>query len=353
MILKLFQSGPEDVRKFGPIPDKFKYSLPREHQVTASGRKPPGGQQRPGHEDRGRRPGGELRRVQSQRKPFQELLKHKIGGKEIQDKYESLENSRKPLKVEKKEPVKYKERRRLQKQQEAPIKNLDDSLRKRVSPPRTGGRRSDDDLVWRSKEDIDGLDLSFWVDGADRSTTAKPDYRRRWRNLTQEYEEADATKKSPSIIDRVDIDEIEEVIEEAEEESVTKSQKRPLFHDWGDSLWDEIQEDWGEDDLGETKFSDLSARYLNAWADVARIGTAAARKAAIKETSNIKIPVNNSQTGSEAGTGDSPTRRVEHVPGPSAKMLNVKQSGNVVPLPRRQPPSQYINRRRPINRTRL
>ena len=327
------------MRKFGAIPDKFRYPLPREHQAN-SDKRPASGQRRRGH-------------VVSEKKPFREVLKNKI-----EKKYQSdPPSNRKPMNVEKREPVKYKERRRLQRKPEASIrKNLDNSLlRKRVSPPRSGGRRSDDkELVWRSKEDIDGLDLSFWVDEADQSTTAKPDYRRRWRNLTQEYEEAEATKKSPSIIDRVDIDpldEREEVIEE--EESVTKSQKRPLFHDWGDSLWDEIQEDWGEDDLGETKFSDLSARYLNAWADVARIGTAAARKTAIKETSNIKIPVNKSQTGSETGIGDGPTRRGEHVPSPSAKMLNVKQSGNVVAPPRRQPPSQYINRRRPIKRTRL
>ena len=340
MILKLFQSGPEDVRKFGPIPDKFKYSLPREHQVTASGRKPPGGQQRPGHEDRGRRPGGELRRVQSQRKPFQELLKHKIGGKEIQDKYESLENRRKPLKGEKKEPVKYKERRRLQKQQEAPSKNLDDSLRKRVSPPRTGGRRSDDDLVWRSKEDIDGLDLSFWVDGADRSTTAKPDYRRRWRNLTKEYEEANNNQsKPPSSVDRIDLVTLREE-EDDKEKSDLKS--KPMFHDWGDSLWDEIQEDWGEDTReDEDKFSDLSARYLTAWADVARIGTAAARKSSSQA----------SNKSTERSDTPGPART------PSSKMLSLKQKNNIVappPPPRRRPPSQNINfRRRPIQRTRL
>ena len=327
------------MRKFGAIPDKFRYPLPREHH-QASDRRPEAGQRRRGHGVR-----------VSEKKPFREVLK-----KKIEKKYEpDPPSNRKPMNVEKREPVKYKERRRLQRKPEASIrKNLDNSLlRKRVSPSRSGGRRSDDkELVWRSKEDIDGLDLSFWVDEADQSTTAKPDYRRRWRNLTQEYEEAETIKKAPSTIDRVDIDpldERDEVIEEAE--AVTKSQERPLFHDWGDSLWDEIQEDWGEDDLGETKFSDLSARYLNAWADVARIGTAAARKNAIKDTSNIKIPAIKSQTGS--GTGESQSRRVKPVPSPSAKMLNVKQSDNVVAPPRRHPPSQYINRRRPIKRTRL
>ena len=260
------------------------------------------------------------------------------------------------MKVEKKrEPVKYKERRRLQRKPDVSVrKKLDNFLlRKRVSPPRAGGQRSDDndkDLVWRSKEDIDGLDLSFWVDEADLSTTAKPDYRRRWRNLTQQYEEAETPEKTLSTIDRVDIDmlnEKEEVIEEAA--SVTKSQKNPSFHDWGDSLWDEIQEDWGEDEAGdnEDKFSDLSARYLNAWADVARIGTAAARKSVNKKT-NI-IPA-------KTQTEDILSSKVKPAPMPSAKMLNIKQSGDTAaprPPPQRRLPSQYINRRRPIKRTRL
>ena len=324
------------MRKFGAIPDKFRYPLPREHrqpQAAVSGR---------------RRSQPEV----SGRKPFREVLNN-----QIEKKYEPDQpsNSRKPSKVEKKrEPVKYKERRRLQRKPEVAIrKNLNNSLlRKRVSPHRAGGQRSDDkDLVWRSKEDIDGLDLSFWVDEADLSTTAKPDYRRRWRNLTQQYEEEETSEETLSTIDRVDIDmlnEKEEVIEEAG--AVTKSQKKPLFHDWGDSLWDEIQEDWGEDDAGdnEDKFSDLSARYLNAWADVARIGTAAARKSVNMKTNNMS---------EKSQSEDILISAVKPAPKPSGKKLKIMQSGDIAARPprppQRRPPSQYINRRRPIKRTRL
>ena len=36
-------------------------------------------------------------------------------------------------------------------------------------------------------------------------------------------------------------------------------------------MWAEIQEDWEDSD--EQTVTDLTARYLNAWADVSRIGT--------------------------------------------------------------------------------
>ena len=332
-IFSIFQPEPEDLRKFGAIPDKFRYPLPREHRQPQAA---VSGQRRRQQEVTGR-------------KPFKEVLNNKI---EQEYEPDQPSNSRKPLKVDKKrEPVKYKERRRLHRKLDVPIrKNLNNSLlRKRVSPPRAGGQRSEDkDLVWRSKEDIDGLDLSFWVDEADLSTTAKPDYRRRWRNLTQQYEEEEASEKPLSTIDRVDIDMLNEKEEAA---AVTKSQKKPLFHDWGDSLWDEIQEDWGEDDAGdnEDKFSDLSARYLNAWADVARIGTAAARKSVNKKTNNMPAIT---QTEDILSSGVKPS------PKPSAKMLNIMQNGDIEAKrpprpPQRRPPSQHINRRRPIKRTRL
>ena len=130
-----------------------------------------------------------------------------------------------------------------------------DKLRRRTSSTVAVDRRKSTNEAKPFKDEkIDGLPVDFWVDEVDvKSSTSRPDYRTRWRNLTREHED--------KIKERKDVK--AEVLEE--------KKISPVFSDWGDTFWDEIHDDWGEED--EDKFADLSARYLHAWADVARIGT--------------------------------------------------------------------------------
>ena len=94
----------------------------------------------------------------------------------------------------------------------------------------------------KRKDDFDGLDLSFWEDET-LSTTGKPDYRHRWQNLSREYNDSSNDVAS----DRLDVT-----------ESITSNLEAisPVFSDLGDTLWDEINKDWNNDE----RFSDLSAR---------------------------------------------------------------------------------------------
>lgn len=99
---------------------------------------------------------------------------------------------------------------------------------------------------------FDGLELDFWEDEASEATSPKPDYRRRWQNLTSDY----IPKNQSAIIsDRSD----------------SLDSLSPVFSDWGESMWAEIHQDW--DDTDDESMADMTARYLHAWADVSRIGT--------------------------------------------------------------------------------
>ena len=95
----------------------------------------------------------------------------------------------------------------------------------------------------KRKDDFDGLDLSFWEDET-LGTIRKPDYRHRWQNLSREYNDSSNDVAS----DRLDVT-----------ESITSNLEAisPVFSDLGDTLWDEINKDWNNDE----RFSDLSARY--------------------------------------------------------------------------------------------
>jgi len=111
------------------------------------------------------------------------------------------------------------------------------------------------------KDDFDGLDLSFWEDDDDSmsmSTTRKPDYRHRWQNLSRVYNDSNENVAS----DRLDVTEYRDT-------DNLEAFSSPVFSNLGDALWDEINDDWNNDE----RVRDLSARYLTAWADVARIGT--------------------------------------------------------------------------------
>lgn len=102
-----------------------------------------------------------------------------------------------------------------------------------------------------SGELFDGLELDYWEDSTSLSTSPKPDYKRRWQNLTSDYipkNQSQSSSRSDSL------------------DSLS-----PVFSDWGDSMWAEIHQDW--DDTDEETVSDMTARYLHAWADVSRIGT--------------------------------------------------------------------------------
>ena len=103
-----------------------------------------------------------------------------------------------------------------------------------------------------SGELFDGLELDFWEEEASEATSPKPDYRRRWQNLTSDYIPKNQTA---TISDRSD----------------SLDSLSPVFSDWGESMWAEIHQDW--DDADDESVADMTARYLHAWADVSRIGT--------------------------------------------------------------------------------
>ena len=102
-----------------------------------------------------------------------------------------------------------------------------------------------------SSQQFDGLALDFWQDEESQATSPKPDYKRRWQNLTSDYIPKNQSA-TDTISDRLD-------------------SLSPVFSDWGSTMWAEIQQDWEDSD--EQSVTDLTARYLNAWADVSRIGT--------------------------------------------------------------------------------
>ena len=105
----------------------------------------------------------------------------------------------------------------------------------------------------KSSELFEGLELDFWEDETTLTTSPKPDYRRRWQNLTSDYiPKNQSVTATDTISDRLD-------------------SLSPVFSDWGSTMWAEIQEDWEDSD--QQSVTDLTARYLNAWADVSRIGT--------------------------------------------------------------------------------
>ena len=212
-------------------------------------------------------------------------------------------------------PVDYKERRK-----EKYDSSRSNTLRRRISN------------THNSNTDISGLDLSFWVDDVDLSTTAKPDYRQRWQNLSKEYESnsddsQDSVQERVSVIEDIAEDDIDE--EGEIEETVEKQENpNPMFSDWGDSMWDEIRDDWdNEDDFNEDMFRDVSARYLNAWADVARIGTTARKK-------------------HEGATNDNHNEDDEMKTNPGVSDLESMND-------QRMAPSKVIRSRRPIQRTRI
>ena len=101
------------------------------------------------------------------------------------------------------------------------------------------------------KQLFEGLELDYWEDETSLTTSPKPDYKRRWQNLTSDYIPKNQTATA-TISDRLD-------------------SLSPVFSDWGSTMWAEIQQDWEDSD--EQTVTDLTARYLNAWADVSRIGT--------------------------------------------------------------------------------
>ena len=103
-----------------------------------------------------------------------------------------------------------------------------------------------------SSQQFDGLALDFWQDEESEATSPKPDYKRRWQNLSSDYIPKNQTRGGEERSDQLD-------------------SLSPVFSDWGDSMWAEIHQDW--DDTDEESVADMTARYLHAWADVSRIGT--------------------------------------------------------------------------------
>ena len=300
-------------RNFGPIPDKFKYPIPEDHKLNKD------------------RDGGGLRHSKTQRRKEEET------------------EDRRP-------PVSYKERRRGPGRARA---TLDSALRRRTSQP-AGGRRSDE-----GGEKIDGLDLSFWVEDVDLETSSpKPDYRDRWRNLTRGG--GSNSSSSSAVGDsrsgnnsnnrarvslkklsnssavggrRSDSDSSNSRTRVGESLKQHSSEQVTVFGDWGDTLWEEVEQEWGEaggwhhNQDQEDRLASLSARYLHAWADVARIGARA-------KTTPAPAKVATDEAEDSAASGS------------VAVASSVEKVG---PGPLRTPAPARLNnyRRRPIKRTRL
>ena len=303
-------------RNFGPIPDKFKYPIPEDHKLNKD------------------RDGGGLRHSKTQRRKEEET------------------EDRRP-------PVSYKERRRGQQQR------LDSALRRRTSQP-AGGRRSDE-----GGEKIDGLDLSFWVEDVDLETSSpKPDYRDRWRNLTRGGGSNSNSNSSSAVGDSRRKDnngtKVREPLKKLSNSSGVggrrsdsnsnsrtrvgeslkqhSSEQVTVFGDWGDTLWEEVEQEWGEaggwhHQDQEDRLASLSARYLHAWADVARIG-ARAKTTPAPSTAPAPAKVATDEAEDSAAAGS------------VAVASSVEKVG---PGPLRTPAPARLNnyRRRPIKRTRL
>ena len=305
-------------RNFGPIPDKFKYPIPEDHKLNKD------------------RDGGGRRHSKTQRRKEEET------------------GDRRP-------PVSYKERR-----QQRPGRaraTLDSALRRRTSQP-AGGRRSDE-----GGEKIDGLDLSFWVEDVDLETSSpKPDYRDRWRNLTRGGGNNSNSNSSSAVRDsrrkdnngtkvrdplkklsnssgvggrRSDSDSSNSRTRVGESLKQHSTEQVTVFGDWGDTLWEEVEQEWGEaggwhqDQDQEDRLASLSARYLHAWADVARIG---ARAKTTPAPAPAKVATEEAEDSAAAGS--------------VAVASSVERVG---PGPLRTPAPARLNnyRRRPIKRTRL
>jgi len=315
----------KDVRN---IPDRFKYPLPREHSSNRhhnlnNNMRNQGFDRRKLDHERNK-PNFDRRNHELQRKKPDLNIRNQ-GPSRIQHDKERRkfdEVLRKPTFTKSKvpnrrrnPPVDYKERRK-----EKYDSSRSNTLRRRISN------------THNSNTDISGLDLSFWVDDVDLSTTAKPDYRQRWQNLSKEYESNSDDDAPDSVQERVSvIDDIaEDDIDEGEIEETVQKQESPnlMFSDWGDSMWDEIRDDWdNEDDFSEDMFRDVSARYLNAWADVARIGTTARHK-------------------QEGATNENHNEDGEMKTNPGVSDLDSMND-------QRMAPSKVIRSRRPIQRTRI
>ena len=258
----------------------------------------------------------------------------------------------------------YKERRWGQQQRPSRARaTLDSALRRRTSQP-AGGRRSGD-----GGEKIDGLDLSFWVEDADLETSSpKPDYRDRWRNLTRGGGNSSSSSgvggsgsdnssnnnrarvplkklsNSSAVVGRrSDSNNSSSRTRVGESLKQHSSEQVTVFGDWGDTLWEEVEQDWGEaggwhqhQDL-EDSLASLSARYLHAWADVARIGARAkTTPAPAPAPAPAQLATEEAEDSAAAGS----------VPVPSS----AERAG---PGPPRTPAGLNNYRRRPIKRTRL
>jgi len=169
-------------------------------------------------------------------------------------------------------------------------------MKKKIEEENTGSptslRRNDSTDEGGNEDDkthtgnyFDGLEMDFWEDSIESST--KPDYRRRWKDIDNVYEEK---KQSDQVTERkkvgsrrIDNDEIVYNIDK-------KGDKQNIG--WGEKMWKEIENDWYESEgkwetsageniddndikqesyLGENSLSvDDGARYLSAWADAGK-----------------------------------------------------------------------------------
>ena len=142
---------------------------------------------------------------------------------------------------------------------------------------------------------FDGLEMDFWEEEVETAT--KPDYRRRWKDLNNSYEDEE---NNDDVTDSEMLTEeaigsrrfFEEENENSQEKQMTNSVSSTIG--WGEKMWQEIEDDWNNDGEKEKKYKvrkrkkekpddenvsdvesipilDDGARYLSAWADAGEI----------------------------------------------------------------------------------
>ena len=160
--------------------------------------------------------------------------------------------------------------------------------------------KHDNDKSAHSGNYFDGLEMDFWEEEVETAT--KPDYRRRWKDLNNSYEDEANNDDTNSEIFTEEAIGSRKYLEEEDESSQEKQTKNSVSSTigWGEKMWQEIDDDWSNEDGEKWKkykvrkrkkekpddssstdenggddesipIQDDGARYLSAWADAGEI----------------------------------------------------------------------------------
>ena len=141
--------------------------------------------------------------------------------------------------------------------------------------------------------------MDFWEDEGETDT--KHDYRTRWNDLKNEYDETEDRDDETSDNEYIEEDNgSRRIFDEKKEDKEEETTRADLYKygaiGWGEKMWKEVEDDWSKDGEKWKKFkvrkrkkekplenprtdnladrtlvSDDGARYLSAWADAGEI----------------------------------------------------------------------------------